>query len=310
VSIGRFRQVDTSAGRHHNQPVGNEEHGRTHVAQEAQERAVAAGEPAHGAPEHRSHVGAAENYDLGTAIQFNLLTTLGLREHHTLLDIGCGSLRAGRLFIPYLLPGRYYGIEPLPWLLQEGIDKEVGESVIRLKQPVFSHDDQFTLSVFAQQFDYMVAQSIFSHATQEQIRRCLAEARKVLKPDGIFVATFVEGTKDYDGNRWVVCAEYTLARMREMVEEAGLVCQPFDWPHQDVQRWLLIYHKGAAVKTPSSTDPNRVAQLEEQLARVNGQLLALRNRLIVRAARRVKFFLTWLRFKWRALIGWRRRATP
>ena len=58
-----------------------------------------------GSLDYREYVGTSETYDIGGAIQFNLLTTLGLREHHRLLDVGCGSLRAGRLFIPYLLKG-------------------------------------------------------------------------------------------------------------------------------------------------------------------------------------------------------------
>lgn len=53
---------------------------------------------------YRGYVGPEAQYDLMGATQFRLLCTLGLREHHTLLDFGCGSLRAGRLFIPYLLP--------------------------------------------------------------------------------------------------------------------------------------------------------------------------------------------------------------
>jgi hypothetical protein len=52
------------------------------------------------------------------ATQFRLLTSLGLREHHSVLDFGCRSLREGRLLIPYLLPGRYYGLNPTTGLLK------------------------------------------------------------------------------------------------------------------------------------------------------------------------------------------------
>src|SRR5690242_11872125 len=69
-----------------------------------------------GDPHYRSFVGPPERYDLLAALQFNLLTSLGLREYHSLLDIGCGSLRAGRLFMTYLLPGNYCGVEPEQWL--------------------------------------------------------------------------------------------------------------------------------------------------------------------------------------------------
>jgi hypothetical protein len=55
-----------------------------------------------GSRHYTAFVGPPQQYDFMGATQFRLLTTLGLREHHRLLD-----LRAGRLLIPYLLPDRY-----------------------------------------------------------------------------------------------------------------------------------------------------------------------------------------------------------
>lgn len=57
------------------------------------------GRPA-GDQHYRAYVGPPQNYDLISAMSFGLLTALGLRQHHSLLDIGCGSLRNGRLLIP------------------------------------------------------------------------------------------------------------------------------------------------------------------------------------------------------------------
>jgi len=145
---------------------------------------------------YRAFIGPADKYDLTSALQFNLLTFLGLREEHFLLDVGCGSLAGGRLFIPYLLPRRYYGIEPFRWLIEEGIKNELGNDIIRVKQPVFSNNNEFMLSIFDRKFDFILAQSIFSHASQKQIRRCLSEAKNVMKPDSFFVATFVEGEEN------------------------------------------------------------------------------------------------------------------
>src|SRR5579859_2289209 len=114
---------------------------------------------------YRAYVGPPRDYDLISAITFNLLTSAGLRQQHRLLDIGCGSLRSGRLFIPYLDAGNYVGVEPNAWLVQDGILNETGEDIIRLKRPVFSH--ACTLAEFREplQLDYAVAQSIFSHAS-------------------------------------------------------------------------------------------------------------------------------------------------
>src|SRR5919106_5797598 len=112
---------------------------------------------------YRSWVGPPQKYDLIAAMQFNVLTCLGLREDHLLLDIGCGSLRAGRLFIPYLLPGRYFGIEPERWLVEEGLRNELGEDILAAKRPTFSTKADFGLSAFEQEFDFLLAHSIFSH---------------------------------------------------------------------------------------------------------------------------------------------------
>ena len=40
---------------------------------------------------HRAYIGPPDEYDLVSAMSFNLLTASGLRQHHRLLDIGCGS---------------------------------------------------------------------------------------------------------------------------------------------------------------------------------------------------------------------------
>jgi len=146
-----------------------------------------------GAPHHRAYVGVAEHYDLVAQTQFNLLNCLGMREDHYLLDIGCGSLRGGRLSIVYLLPGHYFGIEPNRELLKQGIEKETGLGLIELKQPSFSYDADFTCTTFGRDFDFIMAQAIFVHAAPAQICRCLSQARMCMTPSSFFVANLAKG---------------------------------------------------------------------------------------------------------------------
>jgi len=49
----------------------------------------------------------------------------------------------------------------------------------------------------------MVAHSIFSHASEVQIRTALGEAKTALGPEGFFAATFVEGIENYTGSECV-----------------------------------------------------------------------------------------------------------
>jgi hypothetical protein len=190
---------------------------------------------------YRAYVGPADKYDLISANQFNLLTSLGLRDTHYLLDIGCGSLAGGRLFIPYLLPGRYYGVDPVKWLIQEGIKNEVGEDLIRVKNTVFSYCSDFDFGVFNRKFDYIIAQSIFSHAPEVLIRKCLLESCKVIKRTSSFAFTFVEGDENYDGDFWVYpdFVTYTLEFMHNLLGEYGFDVKVLDWEHPCDQKWIL-----------------------------------------------------------------------
>jgi len=151
--------------------------------------------------DYRGFVGPRERYDIVGAMQFALLYFLGLREYHYLLDIGCGSLRAGSFFISYLKPGHYFGIEPNKWLIEEAIRKELGQDLIRLKKPTFSYDENFTCTIFKRKFDYILAHSIFTHASKKQIRRCLQQARECMRSTSMFVVTFYIGSKSYEGDK-------------------------------------------------------------------------------------------------------------
>jgi SAM-dependent methyltransferase len=194
--------------------------------------------------DYRAWVGPPGNYDLLSALQFSLLIELGLRESHYLLDIGCGSLRAGRLFIPYLLPGRYHGLEPEKWVLEAGIDAELGRDILRIKQPVFQHNSDFNLSVFNRKFDYLLAQSVFTHAAGWQIRRCLDEAARVLSSNGIFAATFLAGEHDHEGDSWVYpgVTYFTSEFMQQAAREAGLTMRYLEWHHPGVAKpkWAIF----------------------------------------------------------------------
>jgi len=57
--------------------------------------------------------------EVGNA-QWEFLINQGLRPHHKLLDIGCGTLRAGRHFIKHLDTGNYTGLDISPKAIEYG----------------------------------------------------------------------------------------------------------------------------------------------------------------------------------------------
>jgi SAM-dependent methyltransferase len=191
---------------------------------------------------YRAYVGPPEDYDLIAAMTFNLLTTLGLRQHHSLLDVGCGSLRIGRLLIPYLNRGKYFGIEPNEWLVREGIKRELGETLLQIKSPTFFFSDSPDMIAQANSsFDFVLAQSIFSHCGLDLIKNWLSAVSRSLVENGALIATFLIGEEDSPKMGWTYpeCVNYRLSTLERVAADVNLRFQILDWKHPR-QTWALF----------------------------------------------------------------------
>jgi len=188
-----------------------------------------------------AYVGPPNQYDFMGATQFRLLSSLGLRSNHSLLDFGCGSLRAGKLILNYLDKSNYYGIEPNKWLIDDAIKNQIGQDIIEIKAPSFDFNDQFKTDVFSTKFDFIVAQSIFSHTGGDLIRIALKNFKDSLKKDGLILVTFVEGLSDFQGSGWIYpgCVSYRYSKIKEFGKDANLFISRIPWYHPR-QTWYLL----------------------------------------------------------------------
>jgi SAM-dependent methyltransferase len=198
-----------------------------------------------GADHYRAFVGPPEDYDLIAAMSFALLTALGLRQGHALLDLGCGSLRVGRLLIPYLNRAGYTGFEPNGWLVEDGIRNECGADLIELKKPRFVIADGPEGLGAAGPFDFVLAQSIFSHMGVDLISMWLRALAPRLGSSGALVATFLEAEDDDSRSGWVYpeCVAYRASTIERIAAENGLSFKLLGWRHPR-QTWALFHPPG------------------------------------------------------------------
>ena len=87
-------------------------------------------------------------YTYGANVFLECVRKWGLKPTDNLLDIGCGSLRVGKHLIPFLEPEKYCGVEPEQKYLNDGLEWEVSEPMLKLKKPsfIYNHDFDFTFS--------------------------------------------------------------------------------------------------------------------------------------------------------------------
>jgi SAM-dependent methyltransferase len=116
-----------------------------------------------------------------------------------MLEIGCGNLRAGRLFIGYLNPGNYYGIDISPDILLAA-QRTLTDSGLQDKLPHLSLVSDLKLEFLpAAHFDVVHAHSVFSHSPASVIDECLSNVGRIMAPGGFFDFTFdrTEGTEHH-----------------------------------------------------------------------------------------------------------------
>lgn len=141
---------------------------------------------------HREFVGGM--WDVMGKLQFDFLVGQGLRPHHVFLDIACGSLRAGRLLIPYLEPGNYLGIDKYAEVIEAGKKEEIDPDALKFRHPEFVVSDSFEFEKFSKPPDYCIAQSIFTHLRKHEIEHCFTKLSAFAKPGCRFFATFGEAS--------------------------------------------------------------------------------------------------------------------
>jgi len=175
----------------------------------------------------------------------------GLNRDSAVLEVGCGCLRVGYWFIDYLNPGKYCGIEPNARMLDAGRELILGDLAVA-KQPRFSLSEDFDFGVFGTAFDYVIAFSIWSHASKEQILAMLDAFRRVSRPGAKFVASWFvprADIPDYYGTTWVGRSHQSdqpgvIAHdpnwLAASASARGLGCQFFDGFTTLGQRWAVV----------------------------------------------------------------------
>jgi SAM-dependent methyltransferase len=143
------------------------------------------------AGKHRECVGGL--WDEIGRLQLDFLISRGLREHHRVLDVGCGSLRAGVKLVNHLRAGHYAGSDLNESLLTAGYEIELAKEGLTHKLPRSNLvvDGEFDFSWCPMRFDFVVAQSVFTSLPLNFLRVCLERLPSFVVPGGkLFISIF------------------------------------------------------------------------------------------------------------------------
>ena len=168
--------------------------------------------------------------------RLQLITLLknGLVPTSKLLDVGCGALRGGYWAIHFLDKNRYFGIEPNKKMLDDGLNNLLEPELLKLKAPEFDFNADFDFSVFNQKFDFVIARSIWTHASKGQISKMLEQFKANTTKRGVFLVSYLKPSskrKEYFGEDWI-------GKSHES-ENSGLAYHSYKWIKEECEKFSL-----------------------------------------------------------------------
>jgi len=178
--------------------------------------------------------------------QFNFLVSEGLLPEHRLLDIGCGTLRGGRHFIQYLNDTHYCGIDISSKAIEYS-HQLVQQEGLSAKQPrlILSQSKDLKFNEFeGEVFDFVLAQSVFTHLMPQHIEECLANVGKIMNAKTLFFFTFNQGeaftqtgVKDF---------RYPFSFFQSLADQYGFILEDrsHDYKHRRGQHMARLKKRG------------------------------------------------------------------
>jgi SAM-dependent methyltransferase len=132
-----------------------------------------------------ARVGPAGKWGETRDFQLKLLHELGLRPEMTLVDLGCGTLRAGLQLIGYLERERYIGIDVDPDSIRSG-KKLVRQFQLGRRLPRLVHSVTFgeNEAVGRGIADRIWCYQVMVHMSKGTVQDCFDGMARLLKPGG------------------------------------------------------------------------------------------------------------------------------
>ena len=195
--------------------------------------------------ERDPHSAVGPSWEKIGKLQFDYLIELGMKPHHRMLDVGCGTLRGGRHAIEYLDSGNYTGMDLSPKAIDYA-HQLVQEEGLSEKQPrllVSANKDLEFREFDGETFDFLLAQSVFTHLMPEHIEECFRHIVRIMDAGSIFSFTYNRASAHgQTGNKSFV---YPWSFFTSLAEKVGVTVEDcadkYDHPHG--QRMVTLRRK-------------------------------------------------------------------
>jgi len=156
------------------------------------------------------------------AYQLTAVRRLGLLPGHTLLDLGCGPLQGGEMFIRYLDPQCYVGVDHRRAVIEVG-HEQIAQHALKAKAPRLLFSESFgDVELGASSFDFIWASQVLYYFDEPTMAQLFEMVSRRLKPDGKMVGDILGLNADRSFLKPPLPPEHTPQSLDKIARAHGL----------------------------------------------------------------------------------------
>jgi len=158
-------------------------------------------------------------------IEFDFLKKEGLNRQSVFVDYGCGSVRLGRVLIPYLASGHYHGVDMTDTFYKLGID-EFDQQLIQEKKPYLAVINKNTIAELSKKhIDFIFSSAVLYHIPEKEIKNYFANIIALMDEGTIAYVDFTDAPerKQLSKMTWLYPASFMLDQLSEFDVNASLL---------------------------------------------------------------------------------------
>jgi SAM-dependent methyltransferase len=158
-------------------------------------------------------------------IQRDFLIAQGLKPHHRLLDVGCGTGRLARKIVPFLDEWNYVGLDISSQALSNADRLSIGEGWSKRNPRFF----QSSMELFGY-FDFAWAFSVFIHLPSDIIELMIPGVLRRLAPGGKFYFSYVPTNLPDNTRTGLKQFKHPLSLYEKLAANLGYSLVEVPWP--------------------------------------------------------------------------------
>ena len=177
--------------------------------------------------------GGSREWDERGEFQLKFMKKIGLKKYNTILDYGCGPIRAGKHFIKYLNSGNYFGIDYNKSFIEASKYLVEKDFTLKKKKPLLLWFQNFNLERLEKKFNFILLFSVLNHCNLNQRKKFFKKVIPIMNKKSLLVISHAH----WFNKAYLPKKLFIFKKINKMVELETLMQEKIEGCWESIDGW-------------------------------------------------------------------------